>query len=138
MGAVMDVKLFNSHSRRAQYARYGKALSPWVFGLEVSTVLLLVFGITLLVIGVAFGWALAGLAALPAMVVQWYKHELRDVAIDTTARSIDARMEADLLAVLSAQPSPKELAFALQHVNGGLFFEVRFGVGGGFLKEVVS
>ena len=134
----MDVKQFNWHSRRAQYARYGKALSPWVFGLEISTVLLLAIGITLLLVGIAFGWALIGLIALPVMIVQWYKHELRDVAVDTTVRSIDARMEADLLAVLSAQPSPKELAFALQHVNGGLFFEVRFGVGGGFLKEVVS
>ncbi|MGY4893618.1 MAG: AAA family ATPase [Candidatus Saccharimonadota bacterium] len=133
----MDVKLFNWASRRAQYARYGHALSPWVFGLEILTVVLLVAGLGLLIVMSPLGWALVGLAALPAMIVQWYKYELRDVPV-TKERTIDGRMEADLLAIISRQPSPKELALALQQVNGGLFFEVRFGVGGGFLKEVVS
>ncbi len=128
----MDLKLFNWSSRRAQFARYGHALSPWVFGLEILTVVLLVAGLGLLIVMSPLGWALVGLAALPAMIVQWYKYELRDVPV-TKERTIDGRMEADLLAIISRQPSPKELALALQQVNGGLFFEVRFGVGGGFL-----
>lgn len=134
----MDVKLFDWHSRRAHLARYGKALSPWVFGLELTTALLLVFGAFLIVIQMPIGWALAGLAAFSAMVVQWYKYELRDVPVDMTKRSIDARLESELLAILPPQPTPQQIALALMRVNGGLFFDVRFGVGGGFLKEVAS
>ena len=134
----MDVKLFNYHSRRARLARFGKMLSPWIFGLELTTALLMVFGIFLIVIQMPLGWALIGLAAVPAMIVQWYKYELREVPTDATVRSIDARLDAEMLAVLSPQPSPKELALALMKVNGGLFFEVRFGIGGSFLKEVAS
>lgn len=138
MGAVMDVKMFNWHGQRAQLARYGKMLSPWMFAFELTTALLLVFGIFFIIIQVALGWALIGLAVIPAMIVQWYKFELRDVPTDMKTRSIDARLEAELLALLSPQPTPKEIALALMRVNGGLFFEVRFGVGGAFLKEVAS
>ena len=134
----MDVKAFDWNSRRAHLARYGKALSPWIFVFELVTALLLVFGIFLVVIGMALGWALIGIAVIPAMIVQWYKYELREVPVDMTKRSIDARMEAELLALMEKQMTPKMLALALMRVNGGLFFEVRFGVGGSFLKEVSS
>ncbi len=132
----MDVKLFDWNSKRAHFARYGKALSPWVFTLELLVVLLLIFGIVFLIIGLAIGWALVGFAAIPAMIVQWYKYELRDIPVNVAVRSIDARADAELLAVLPKQPTPKLLALALMNVNGGLFFEVRFGLGGAFLKEV--
>jgi ATP-dependent Clp protease ATP-binding subunit ClpC len=138
MGAIMDVKLFNWHSRRAQYARLGKALSPWIFPFELSVVVLIILGIVAVAVGLAFGWALIGIAAIPAMIVEWYKYELREVAIDRSAKSVDALMDGELLALLPQQPSPKDIALALMQVNGGLFFEVRFGVGGGFLKEVSS
>lgn len=138
MGAGMEVKTFDFHSRRAHLARYGKALAPWAISLRLLALALLVFGIAMVVLGLALGWLLAGLAAVPAMVSQWYKRELREVPIDGSRRSIDARAEAELLAVLPAQPSPQDLAQALMKINGGLFFEVRFGVGGSFLKEVVS
>lgn len=133
-----DVKAFNWHSRRAQLARYGKALSPWIFMLQLSTALLLIFGIFFLVVSMPIGWAVLGFAVIPAMIDQWYKYELRDLPIDMTKRTIDARMEADLLAYIEQQPTPQQLALALMHVNGGLFFAIRFGVGGGFLKEVSS
>jgi len=138
MGTNMDVKSFNWHSRRAILSRYGKVLSPWIFALELGTALILVFGIFFLVVQMPLGWALLGIAAVPAMVVQWYKYELRDVPADLTVRSIDARLEAELLALLPQQPTPKLLALALMRVNGGLFFDVRFGIGGSFLKEVSS
>ncbi|HWT40022.1 MAG TPA: AAA family ATPase [Dongiaceae bacterium] len=136
---AIDTKaLFNYRGHRAQLARYGKHLSSWIFPLELIAVTLLVFGIIVLFLGMALGWALLGLAALPAMITQWYTAELRDLPRETDSRSIDGRMDTELLALLSSQPSPKEIALALGRVNGGLFFEVRFGVGSGFLKEVVS
>ncbi len=134
----MDVKLFNWFSQRARLSRYGKVLSPWIFMLELLTALLVIFGIFFLVISMPLGWALVGVSAIPAMIVQWYKYELRDVPVDSSKRTIDARVEAEFLALMTQQPTPKQLALALSQVNGGLFFEVRFGVGGGFLKEVTS
>ena len=136
--AVNEAKQFDWHSQRAHLARYGRALSPWVFPLELITALLIVFGLFFVVIAMPIGWLLLGFAAVPAMVIQWYKYELRDVPVDTARRSIDARLESELLALLGAQPSPKELALAVMKVNGGLFFDVRFGIGGSFLKEVAS
>lgn len=134
----MDVKLFNWNSQRARLARYSRSLSAWIFPLQLLTIVLLVFGFALLYLEMALGWALLGLAFLPAMMVQWYKYELQELEIDMNKETIDARMDAELLAILSPQPSPKELALALMNINGGLFFDVRFGVGGSFLKEVVS
>lgn len=134
----MEVKLFNWHSVRVRRARYGRVLRPWVFFLQLTALLSLIGGICLVVIGFAFGWLLFGLAAVPAMIVLWYKNELHDVPVDLKNKTIDARLQSELLGVLSEHPSPKELALALMHVNGGLFFEVRFGVGGSFLKEMVS
>jgi ATP-dependent Clp protease ATP-binding subunit ClpC len=138
MGAVMDVKLFNWHSRRAQYARFGKALAPWILVFKLSVVLLIIVGVFALVAGIALGWALIGISAVPAMVALWYTFELKNVPVDPNGKSIDSLLDSELLAVLPDQPSPKDLAFALMQVNGGLFFEARFGVGGSFLKEVAS
>lgn len=134
----MDVKQFNWHSKRAQLVRYGHALKPWILALQALTIVLLIFGFTLLVLTIPLGWAVVGVSVVPAMVVQWYKFELKLVPTDTTRRTVDARMDGELLAIISAQPTPKELALVLMNVNGGLFFDVRFGVGGGLLKEVVS
>lgn len=138
MGTGMEVKQFNWYSQRARYARYGKALHSWVFLLQLSAVVLFGLGVGCLILGMALGWALIGLVSVPIMVVQWYKRELKEIPIDRSRSSIDARMDAELLAILSPQPTPKELALALMNINGGLFFEVRFGLGGSFLKEVSS
>ena len=135
----MDIaRLYKWHSRRAQLARYGHALKSWVFALELLAVVLVFTGVGLLIFDVALGWVLTGFSVVPAMVVQWYKAELKSVPRNTTERTIQDRMDGELLAMLSPNPTPKELALALMHVNGGLFFDVRFGVGGGFLKEVAT
>jgi len=138
MDASMEVRQFNWHDRRAQLARYGKSLGPWAIALQSLVVLFLVFGMVLLALELPIGWVVFGLAAVPAMIVQWYYGELQDVPVDMAQRSIHARAQAELLSHLSKRPTPKELALSLMHVNGGHFFEVRFGIGGSFLKEVAS
>jgi ATP-dependent Clp protease ATP-binding subunit ClpC len=138
VGTIMDLGSFNWNSTRAQHARYGHALSPWVIALKLSVVLLIAVGIFALVVGVALGWALIGIAAVPIMVVQWYTYELKNMPINSTVASVDGVLDTELLALLPRQPSPKDIALALMKVNGGLFFEVRFGIGGSFLKEVAS
>ncbi len=138
MGTEMDVKLFNWHGKRAQFARYGKALTPWLLVFKLSLFLFIFVGMLALLAGLPVGWSLLGIAALPIMVIQWYTYELKNVPIDSTSKSIDGLLDSELLAILPEQPSPKEIALALMQVNGGLFFEVRFGIGGSFLKEVTS
>jgi len=138
MGTYMDVNLFNWHSRRAQYARLGHALKNWVLLFNLTFALLIILGVLALVAGMALGWALIGLSAVPAMIVKWYKYELKDVPRVASGTSIDSQLDSELLALLPEQPTPKEIAIALMQANGGLFFQVRFGVGGSFLKEVAS
>jgi len=134
----MDVTLFKYHSRRAQLARYGKALAPWVMVLSLLAITFLILGAVLLALELSLGWLIGGLAAIPAVIVQWYRFELQHVPVDMTVRSIDARLEAELLAHLPEQPSPQDIAYALTKVTSGLFYEVRFGIGGAFLKEIAS
>ncbi|UTX51505.1 ATP-dependent Clp protease ATP-binding subunit [Candidatus Saccharibacteria bacterium TM7i] len=134
----MDKTLFNWHSRRARLARYGHALRAWVLVITILSAALIILGIFALVAGLAFGWLLIGFAALPAMVVQWYNYELSALPNEKSNSSIDAVMDTELLSLLSQNPSPKELAVRLNETNGGLFFEVRFGLGGGFFKEVAT
>jgi ATP-dependent Clp protease ATP-binding subunit ClpC len=138
MGAVVDVKLFDPKSSRAQKARLGHGLSPWMPTLEASVVLFLIAGIVLVFIGIPIGWALIGLAAIPTMIVEWYKDELRDVPVIKDGKRIDDLLESDILALLSAQPSPKDIAQVLSRTTSGQFFAARFGVSGGFLEQLVS
>lgn len=138
MGATMDVKLFDPKSQRAQKARLGQRLSPWVASLEVSVVLLLIAGMVLIFFGVPLGWVLIGLAAVPTMIVEWYKDELRDVPVVKDGKRVDELLESDILALLPAQPTPKDIATALKSTNSGLFFAARFGLSGGFLEHLVS
>lgn len=134
----MDVELFSWKSRRAQYARFGRALRPWVFFLDLLTIVSLFFGIALLFLGVPSGWLLFGLSAIPAMISQWFRQELSDLPVDLNGKGIHARVETELLAHIPNNPTPRQLAYALMNVNGGIFFEVRLGIGGSFLKEVAS
>lgn len=134
----MDVKLFNGKSRRAHLARLAQGLSPWIKTFEATTVLLLVGGIALLIIENAIGWALIGLTAIPAMVVQWYEYGLRKIPPVKDGRSVDDLMESQILGLLPVQPTPKDIASVLNRADGGLFFSTRFGIGGGFLEQIVS
>ena len=134
----MDKQLFQWSSQRARYARYGKALKPWLLVLNISAAALLVLGLVSMIAGFAFGWLLLGVAAIPAMVVQWYAFELFALPRAKDRSTIDAIMDVEFLARLSRNPSPKELALRLNETNGGIFFEVRFGLGGGFFKEFSS
>jgi len=138
MGTNMDITLFDHKSPRAAKARIGHALSPWAATLEVSVVLLIVGGISLLFFGFAIGWAVIGLAAIPAMIVEWYKYELRDVPVNKNPTKIDDVLDGEMLGLLMDQPTPQNIAAILSRTTGGQFFAVRFGVSGGFFEQVVS
>lgn len=134
----MDLDLFQPKSSRAIKSRQGHALSSWKLTFEISVVLLLAVGCALLALNSAIGWAVIGLSAIPAMVVEWYKQELRDVPPVKNGTRIDELMDSEVLGLLPTQPTPKDIATAIARTNGGLFLAVRFGIGGGFLEQVVS
>jgi ATP-dependent Clp protease ATP-binding subunit ClpC len=138
MGTEMDVSVFNPKSSRAQKARFGHNLSAWKLTFEISVVLLLAVGCVLLGLGSAIGWAVIGLSAVPAMIVEWYKQELSKVPTVKDGTRIDELLDSEILGQLPAQPTPKDIATAISRTNGGYFFGARFGVGGGFLEQVVS
>jgi ATP-dependent Clp protease ATP-binding subunit ClpC len=134
----MVVELFDQKSPRAVRARIGHALSAWGPTLEISVVLLLLAGFVLIAFSIAIGWALIGLSAVPAMIVEWYKHDLRDVPRVEGGIRIDDLLDSEILGSLPIQPSPKDIAATISRTNGGAFFTTRFGVGGSFLEQVVS
>lgn len=134
----MDVSMFNYKSPRAMKARLGRQLSPWALTLEISVVFLIVGGIALLAFGFAVGWLVIGLAAVPGMIVEWYKYELRDVPRIKDGKRIDDILDGEILGLMSDQPTPQNIATLLSRSTSGQFFAVRFGVSGGFLEQVVS
>ena len=134
----MDVKQFNYSSQRSHQARLGQLLSPWALLFEISVAVLIIAGIALIMCGVTTGWALVGLAAIPAMIVEWYKYELRDVPVTKNGTMVDDLLDSDILALLPDQPTPQQIAAILSKTTGGQFFAVRFGIGGSFLEQIVS
>lgn len=134
----MDVKLFDPKSSRAQKARLGHALTPWSATLQAGAILLAVSGIVLLGLEIAIGWALIGLAVIPAMISEWYKSELKNVPVVENGKRIDDLIESELLGMLPAQPTPHDIASIVGRTNGGFFFSARFGIGGGFLEQLAS
>ena len=134
----MDVKQFNYNSQRSHQARLGRLVSPWALLLEISVAVLIITGIALIIFGVTIGWALVGLAAIPAMIVEWYKYELREVPVIKNGTTVDDLLDSDILSLLPDQPTPQQLAVVLSKTTGGQFFAVRFGIGGSFLEQIVS
>lgn len=134
----MDVKVFKHKSQRAVKARFGHELAPWIATFKASVVLGLVAGVALVLFGVAVGWVLIGLAAIPAMIVEWYDRELKNVPIVKGGIRVDDVLETEILALLVDQPTPQDISAVLSHTVGGQFFAARFGISGGFFAQVMS
>lgn len=129
----------NLHSARTQKAKIAAALTPlWRGGLASLAIILLVGGLALVVTGQPFGWILAGLAVLPAMVVEWFHGELQQLAAERQPTTLDGILDQTILAHLSASPTPKEVAALLGSHRDALFFASRFGVGGQFIVDIAS
>lgn len=135
----MDGVVFNFTSMRAKKARFSRFFSKLVrVALIAFMILLFVLGAYLLLIGVAMGWLIAGIAAIPGMLYQWWKGDLRDIPVVKKAQSIDDVLDSNILAKLPQNPTPQDIAMAVMQVNGGQFFAVRFGIGPAFLQETAS
>lgn len=125
-------------SARAEKARIASDLTKlWRVALGVAAIGLLVAGLALLFHHQALGWLLIGLAPIPAMIIEWYKGELRDIPVGKSG-SITHLMASDVLGLLPRNPSPRDIARAASAVPSGQFLAVRFGLTGNFLANITS
>lgn len=139
MGTKVAITTFNYRSARAEKARIGASLTKiWLTLLAVCMVLLLLSGGVFLALSWPIGWALIGFAVVPAMIVEWKKGELQNLAPVKNPASIDDVLSGDVLGLLSHKPTPYEVATIVGQVYGGQFFGARFGIGTRFLQEIAS
>ncbi|HTK39915.1 MAG TPA: AAA family ATPase [Patescibacteria group bacterium] len=129
---------WNYHSVRAQKARVSVRLRGTPIRLlRVLAWMLLVFGVALLVLGVAFGWLVLTLAVLPWMVIKWYFGELHHLK-SGPGNSVDSLLSGDILGQLPARPTPQDIASAVGSVVSGQFMGVRFGLTPSLLSHIAS
>ena len=120
---------FNHGSNRAQKARIGHVLGGvWLRLCLVIGVLLLLAGAGFVVVGLALGWAVLGIAAVPLMLRTWHQGELRHIPARPEPATIDDVLSGDVLGQLPARPTPRDLAQAIGRVSSGQFIGVRFGI----------
>jgi ATP-dependent Clp protease ATP-binding subunit ClpC len=98
--------------------------------------ILVLGGIGLIIIGLNFGWALIGLAAIPVMFLEWYRGELHHPPVH--GETIDGLLSGDVLGQLGKDPTPKQIARAAATVRGGMFFAIRFGITDTFLQNITT
>jgi ATP-dependent Clp protease ATP-binding subunit ClpC len=139
MGASTVDVVFEYHHERAAKARITRVLGG-VIGklLDVSTIVLALSGVVFVVAGFSIGWLVLGLAALPALCMEWYRGELKHLSIAKQPKNISDILSGDVLAQLSEHPTPKSVALAAGRVYGGQFFGARFGITAGFLQDLAS
>lgn len=133
----MDAVSFVYGSERAAKARLAKKIGPVGNALLVLVaVLLLVGGVSLLVVGTALGWLVAGLAAVPCMFSQWYTHELKPLPVAKNGKTVDAFLAGDVLGRLPQDLTPLAVAVAVGQTTEGLFFAARFGITSRILQDL--
>lgn len=135
---VRNDKIFNWHSSRSRRARYGHILSGWTVLLYVIGFVFFALGAAFVAIGIKAGWLLLGLIGPVFMIAKWYRYDLKSPIKNNQSLSVDDILDADILALLPEQPSPKNIAEITSFTDGGLFFAARFGISGSFLKDMVS
>jgi ATP-dependent Clp protease ATP-binding subunit ClpC len=136
---AMDSIEFRYNSSRSKKARIAHGLGGvWIRLLPIFTTLLLLGGVLLLVVGMAIGWLVTGLAAIPLMLQLWYSRDLKILALPKNPHTIDDLLAGDILGQLPAEPTPHDIATAVGRVPGGQFFGARFGVTPKFLQQIAS
>lgn len=134
--AILGIDLSSERAVKARVAKYlGGTLARL---LVVAAVLLTAGGIVLVVAGYPVGWFVAGLAAIPAMLAQWYSGDLKALAVDPKGERIDAFLERSILAEVREDMGPKQIAELAGKSQSGQFMAVRFGITANFLLNIAS
>ncbi|HZM64264.1 MAG TPA: ATP-dependent Clp protease ATP-binding subunit [Candidatus Saccharimonadales bacterium] len=122
---------FNYYAPRARQARLARVISSEAVGssLVLVGVLLAAGGFALVwFASLSLGWFVVGLAG-PFWMAAAYGFGLRELPPNPRAASLEALVDADVLGLLPAQHSPKQLADIATQTHGGRFFIVRFEIG---------
>ena len=138
MGTVVDIAFSYQHERAAKARLARRLKGPIIRSLVVVALVLILWGLFFVSIGASLGWILVGVAALPAMIVEWYNGDLRKVPVAAQATTVGDVIESDVLGHFPRQPSPKDIARAVMATQSGLFYAVRFGITPNFLQDVAS
>lgn len=133
-------ELFNYNGKRARLARagglFGSGILHYVF--IFGALLLLLGGAYLvLVTSLSAGWFVASLAAPLAMLAIWGR-QLRSLPADQKSQSIDGLLETGLLRLLPKNPTPRDIANAVQKTRGGRFLSYRYMLDNTALAELSS
>lgn len=129
---------FNWHSPRSRKARLGRALSGWVVVFAALAFVLPLIGAAMVYVGIAAGWLVIAIAAPLFMTVKWHQYDLKNPKKLTDGEKLDDWVDADILALLPEQPTPKNIVDAVGKTKGGLFFAVRFGLVGSYMRDLLS
>ncbi len=134
----MELKIVTNNTR-AQKARMASLFAGTIERImRVLAVVLAVCGVAILLSGYSVGWFLFGLAAVPALFIEWYNDELKLLAPSRAPKNMSDILAGDVLALLGDNPSPRDIATAVGRVHGGQFFSARFGITAGFLQQISS
>jgi ATP-dependent Clp protease ATP-binding subunit ClpC len=138
MGTGMDIEI-QYHNTRALKARLGQQLGgalPTLF--SVLAICLLIGGLALVATGAALGWLLIGIAALPAMLVEWWNGELKKVPPLRKSNSLTDTLDSQILGHLPKQATANQIASAVGQTPGAQFFSARFGITPSVLQDIVE
>lgn len=124
---------------RATKARFGASIRGVPLRLlTITAILLAVAGVALVFIQDALGWLLIALALVPAMLVEWWNGELKELAVSKKPAEITDVLAGDVLGQLSPAPTPSDVATAVGRVRSGQFFGARFGITSGLLQDIAT
>ncbi|MCL1840054.1 AAA family ATPase [Candidatus Saccharibacteria bacterium] len=127
---------FNYHSGRAKKARFEKSLAKVVWLCYAVVILLLLGGLTLVFLGFAVGWLLAGLFAPVYMLIYWQKKDLSRLPV-VDGGSIDGLLSVGILGRLPKDPTSRGLVAIIVEELSGRFLLARSGLGVEFLNELI-
>lgn len=124
---------------RYQKAKWAEGISgPVFYLLIIFSVVLLTIGFVAVLFDYMFGFILMGFSVYPVMISEWYKRELKEVPIDTNDQTLFGLCDSKLLGKLPPNPSPLDLANAINKTPGSSFFEKRFGIANEALSSIAS
>jgi len=136
---MMKELKYNYKSIRSEKARISvKFDKVIIICLQIATFSLVLSGFGLIFFGETLGWTLLGFSAIPAMIVEWYNGELKNLNVIDEPQTIDDVLSGDILGRLARRPTPQEAATVVSMVPGGQFMAARFGIGAGFLHNLTS
>lgn len=132
---AMEIE-YRYDSERAQKARLALVFTPLLrILLLIGGVAAVALGMLLLVDSLLFGWLSIGLGVTLVLPLLWYRYDL-SVLKPLSTGSIDQRLDREVLAHLSKNPSPKDIATAATKATSGQFFAARFGVAPNFVIDM--